>query len=57
MFHVVLHRSGPEWDAARPLEEQAESSDPLSGSHLVAERIEPWPIRLDARAHRPSGPR
>jgi uncharacterized protein YciI len=24
MFHVVLHRSGPEWDPSRPLEEQAE---------------------------------
>ena len=23
MFHVVLLRSGPEWDAARPLEEQS----------------------------------
>ena len=23
IFHVVLHRSGPSWDAARPLEEQA----------------------------------
>jgi uncharacterized protein YciI len=23
MFHVVLHRSGPEWDASRPLEEQS----------------------------------
>jgi hypothetical protein len=22
MFHVVLHRSGPQWDATRPLEEQ-----------------------------------
>ena len=22
-FHVVLHRSGPEWDPARPLEEQS----------------------------------
>jgi uncharacterized protein YciI len=22
MFHVVLRRSGPEWDASRPLEEQ-----------------------------------
>jgi uncharacterized protein YciI len=23
MFHVVLRRSGPEWDPARPLEEQS----------------------------------
>jgi uncharacterized protein YciI len=23
MFHVVLHRSGPRWDPARPLEEQS----------------------------------
>jgi uncharacterized protein YciI len=23
MFHVVLLRSGPEWDASRPLEEQS----------------------------------
>jgi hypothetical protein len=23
MFHVVVHRSGPEWDASRPLEEQS----------------------------------
>jgi len=22
MYHVVVHRSGPEWDPARPLEEQ-----------------------------------
>lgn len=22
-FHVVLHRSGPQWDPARPLEEQS----------------------------------
>jgi uncharacterized protein YciI len=22
-FHVVLHRSGPEWDPSRPLEEQS----------------------------------
>lgn len=24
MFHVVLHRSGPEWDPALPLEEQSD---------------------------------
>ena len=24
IFHVVLHRSGPEWDPARPLEEQSD---------------------------------
>jgi uncharacterized protein YciI len=24
MFHVVLHRSGPEWDPARRLEEQSD---------------------------------
>ena len=23
MFHVVLHRSGPQWDASKPLEEQS----------------------------------
>ncbi len=23
MFHVVLHRSGPEWDASKPLEQQS----------------------------------
>jgi hypothetical protein len=23
MFHVVIHRSGPEWDAALPLEQQS----------------------------------
>ena len=23
MFHVVLHRSGPRWQAAKPLEEQS----------------------------------
>jgi hypothetical protein len=23
MFHVVVRRSGPEWDASRPLEEQS----------------------------------
>jgi len=23
MFHVVVHRSGPEWDRARPMEEQS----------------------------------
>jgi uncharacterized protein YciI len=23
MFHVVLHRSGPQWDPSRPLEEQS----------------------------------
>jgi uncharacterized protein YciI len=24
MFHVVLRRSGPEWDPARPMEEQSD---------------------------------
>jgi uncharacterized protein YciI len=24
MFHVVLHRSGPQWDPSRPLEEQSD---------------------------------
>jgi uncharacterized protein YciI len=24
MFHVVLHRSGPAWDATKPLEEQTD---------------------------------
>jgi uncharacterized protein YciI len=24
MFHVVLRRSGPQWDASRPLEEQSD---------------------------------
>jgi uncharacterized protein YciI len=23
MFHVVIHRSGPEWDASLPLEDQS----------------------------------
>ena len=23
MFHVMIHRSGPEWDASKPLEEQS----------------------------------
>jgi hypothetical protein len=23
MFHVVIHRSGPEWNASKPLEEQS----------------------------------
>jgi uncharacterized protein YciI len=23
MFHVVVHRSGPEWDPSRPLDEQS----------------------------------
>ena len=23
-FHVVLHRSGPEWDRSRPMEEQSD---------------------------------
>ena len=95
MFHVVLLRSGPEWDATKPLEEQsgwdehavfmdglvddgvivlggpladehrvvhaleAESEeairetlarDPWSGTHLVIDSIDPWTIRLDARA-------
>lgn len=27
MFLVVLHRSGPEWNASRPLEEQSGWSD------------------------------
>ena len=34
MFHVVVHRSGPEWDPAR----------------LVVAAIDPWTIRLDGRA-------
>jgi hypothetical protein len=95
MFLVVLRRSGPEWDASKPLEEQsgwdehaafmdalvddgfivlggplgdevrvvhaveAESGDmvrvtlgrdPWSESHLLIESVEPWTIRLDARA-------
>jgi len=24
MFHVVVHRSGPEWDPAKPLDEQSD---------------------------------
>jgi len=24
MFHVVVHRSGPQWDPSRPLEEQSD---------------------------------
>jgi hypothetical protein len=27
MFHVVLRRSGPEWDPTRPMEEQADWPD------------------------------
>jgi hypothetical protein len=27
MFHVVLRRSGPQWDSSRPLEEQSGWSD------------------------------
>jgi hypothetical protein len=30
MFLVVLHRSGPEWDSARPLEEQSGWSEHAS---------------------------
>jgi len=95
MFHVVLRRSGPRWDPARPLEEQdgwkahaafmdglvdagflvlggplgderrvvhaveaasedevraTLARDPWSGTHLEVQAIEPWTIRLDARA-------
>ncbi len=95
MFHVVLRRSGPEWRADLPLEQQSgwaehatfmdglvdagflvlggpladehrvvhaveaasESAvrdtlaqDPWSESHLQVEAIDPWTIRLDARA-------
>ena len=61
MFHVVLNRSGPQWEPHRPLEEQsgwAESEeavrstlarDPWSESHLRVDAIEPWTIRLDGR--------
>ena len=41
MFYVVVRRSGPEWDASRPLEEQsgwgahAEFMDGLVGSGFV----------------------
>jgi uncharacterized protein YciI len=94
-FHVVVHRSGPEWIASAPLEEQtgweahAEfmdrlvdegfivlggpladehrvvhvveaaseeevrstlARDPWSESHLRIAAIEPWTLRLDARA-------
>jgi uncharacterized protein YciI len=34
MFHVVLHRSGPEWQSGRPMEEQsgwAEHADFMDG--------------------------
>ncbi len=24
MFHVVLHRSGPQWDPSRPMEQQSD---------------------------------
>ena len=41
-FHVVLTRSGPEWDGARPLEEQ-------SGWAEHAASIDPWTLRLDGR--------
>ena len=95
MFLVVLHRSGPEWDPSRPLEEQSGwpahasfmdglvddgfivlggpladehrvvhaveadseddiratlAGDPWSETHLRIASIEPWTIRLDARA-------
>ena len=95
MFHVVVRRSGPAYDRARPLEEQSGwaahaafmdglveagfivlggplgdeervvhaveaasadavretlARDPWSGSHLVIDAVEPWTIRLDARA-------
>jgi uncharacterized protein YciI len=94
MFLVTVHRSGPEWDASLPLEQQsgwdahaefmdglvdegvivlggpldelrvahaieAESEydvrailarDPWSGTHLVVQSVDPWTIRLDARA-------
>jgi len=94
MFHVVLRRSGPDWDASLPLEAQSGwmehaafmdglvqdgfldlgepladeqrvvhaveavseeavrrtlARDPWSGTHLVAETVEPWTIRLDGR--------
>jgi hypothetical protein len=29
-FHVVVHRSGPEWDPARPLDEQSGWTDHAS---------------------------
>ena len=32
MFHVVLRRSGPEWDASRPMEEQ--SNWPAHASYM-----------------------
>jgi hypothetical protein len=95
VFLVTITRSGPEYDRAKPLEEQsgwddhavfmdalvgegfivlggplgdgyrvvhaveAESEeavretlalDPWAGSHLRVETVEPWTIRLDARA-------
>ena len=93
-FHVVLRQSGPQFDGARPLEEQSDwrahatfmdglvddgfvllggplgdgrvvhlveaesedevratfARDPWSESHLVVDAIDPWTIRLDARA-------
>jgi hypothetical protein len=30
MFHVVVHRSGPEWDPSRPLDEQSGWTDHAS---------------------------
>ena len=95
MFLFTIHRSGPQWDASLPLEEQSGwtehasfmdglvddgfivlggvlgdevrtahavqassedevrrrfAQDPWSGSHLVVDSIDPWTIRLDARA-------
>ena len=38
VFLVVLRRSGPRWDPARPLED-----------HLRIDSIDPWTIRLDGR--------
>ena len=95
MFLVMLHRSGPQWDHGKPLEEQSGwtehatfmdglvdegfivlggplsdefrvmhaveapseeavrttfARDPWSETHLRVAAVDPWTIRLDARA-------
>jgi hypothetical protein len=61
MFHVALSRTGPEWDASRPLEEQSGWDDHAAFMDALAddgflvlggrERFarDPWTIRLDGR--------
>ena len=95
MFLVMLHRSGPQWDHGKPLEDQSGwtehatfmdglvdegfivlggplsdefrvmhaveaaseeavratfARDPWSETHLRVAAVDPWTIRLDARA-------